>query len=355
MTLIVGTIHKSFPVLMGDILVTTENIKESKNNMMLPTYFGGDQNELFKGSNRIPVELNQKVYIITPKLCLALAGNLWYLKMFLEGVRDRFKYLDVTPDNVKSLCDEFDKEFLSQINFIFFGNYLKGTKRHFFYYGSNVNKEINHDYFGFCSAAGSGATSFLQEVNSYRNIIYEPSGHKPLEALSTNIYLITKFLLKEKVSTMSIEEGWGCGFEVVCYNGESFYKVDNITYIYFKLDLVDGFLDFEKLTLYFLINFKYHNDFLEITAYDSKNVGTFFVSPIDKKNKFEANRKFTFGTDKVALCYFFEDSNGITSVYSQAYLNEKQKGVHINIDYGKKIIAVEIDPQIHQSILSKRT
>jgi hypothetical protein len=360
MTLIAGTIHKSFPVLMGDILITTEIIHSTQSNIMLPTYFGGDESAFLLNNKRMPVELKQKLYIITPKLCLALAGNLWYLKIFLEAVRDRFKYLKVTEDNVRKLCDEFDDELLREVNYIFFGNYFDGEKRSFFYYGSGINKSITHDYFGICSAAGSGAISFINEVIRYPSDSHKISNNSlSYQALCTNIYLITNFLLKEKVSTASIEEGWGCGFELICYNGESFYKIDNITYIYFKLTIQDGIIDFEKLTPFFIINFKYYEDLLKITAYDSKNVGTFLASPIDKKvydvNRAGINGKFTFGTENVALCYFTDVSDRLPQIYKLLYHQgtEKNEKISIDIDYESKVISVAIDPEIHRSLFPK--
>jgi len=80
MTLIATTKNFGHPFLVGDILLTSEDEKISIN---LPTNTI-DINKYMEFPNGAPVGFCQKIYIIKKNVCVALAGRLNEMTLFLE-------------------------------------------------------------------------------------------------------------------------------------------------------------------------------------------------------------------------------------------------------------------------------
>ena len=105
MTLIAATSNFGCPVLIGDILVSSENLKA---NISLPTYLDGADKILPADQKFFPSDLRRKIYVITDNLAIALAGSLFEMKQYLEDVRSYFKYMPSTEENFKKFVNEYD-------------------------------------------------------------------------------------------------------------------------------------------------------------------------------------------------------------------------------------------------------
>ena len=101
MTLIAHSLNDKVPFIVGDILLSA-TYKESFTSPTISVDIKDYLNEPTR--KYFPNSLARKVYVITPKLAVALAGDEIEMKNFLNGLRSWAKYDDVITKELLNKC-----------------------------------------------------------------------------------------------------------------------------------------------------------------------------------------------------------------------------------------------------------
>jgi hypothetical protein len=106
MTLIACTSNFGFPILIGDLLMSSTS---NGNDITLPTYPEGFIELFPSDSIRKPIYLRQKSFIISDNLAIALAGREDKIASFLNSIRSWFWDKEITQDGLSEFCEIFQK------------------------------------------------------------------------------------------------------------------------------------------------------------------------------------------------------------------------------------------------------
>src|SRR5690242_15717381 len=87
MTMIACTINNGYPIVLGDILLSSPLKPEAFTS---PTLVENLMHHLPDDRAYYPAALSQKIYIIANNFCFAFAGNVASAKSFLEDLTIRF-------------------------------------------------------------------------------------------------------------------------------------------------------------------------------------------------------------------------------------------------------------------------
>ncbi|TYZ14190.1 hypothetical protein FY528_00195 [Hymenobacter lutimineralis] len=325
MTLISCTSNFSYPIVIGDILTSSNEVEKE---LEIPVFLDGVNSRLSEDQELFPYRLRQKIYIIKDYLVVALAGLEYEMKVFLEELKNNFKYLDLTIENLHSFLKYFDfEEFKDSSALILFAEKkIEGVLIHTL----NIGKwrKNNSSLYEEVLACGSGAEYFVKESMFEMNISAEGDHNMLNRAISLNYILLARILVQERVSLETIKKNWGAGFEMIYFNGDKFTKMDDVTYIIWngKMDLSNGNYEFSPLLI---MNFKYHNELLVITSHNGVKLGMYGVLPIYmKKEDFNTNdipSKPHIDGKRVCSIYITELSNGYT--VTPAFFSEKRDDI----------------------------
>lgn len=265
MTLIASTLNYKRPFLLGDLLISSRGAKKS---IQLPTNTI-DVTQYLDTNSSLAVDLYQKIYIINKNVAIALAGRVSEMTKFLKEFTIRCSYYDpIDEAGIRKFIEDYDlsNNFKESAFFILLmqpdGNLISVKQ---FWSPKDLWKTTKSEIFEEVYACGTGADDFLH--HTYEQQEFEASSEKGdiLRAISANLGFIAKLLAIERVSLHTIKKNWGGGFETICFDGNSFIKIDEIAYVinYAQFD-EDGNLDlpFPQLIQYY----KYYKDTLFIVA-----------------------------------------------------------------------------------------
>lgn len=270
MTMIAFTLNYNVPFVVGDLLFTSE---KTKDGITLPTQ-AYDLAERLSDSEAVPVELLQKIYILKPNLCLALAGDSSKMQDFLEELKIRCKYYgdwEMTKDIVMQFLNDFGlKANFQKSAFCFM--LLEGEPSGFqdieIGHPPEAWKILENDLFEKVYVCGSGNEPYLRRIQVESK---HKSSHRKGDfffAIQNNINLFARILAEEKSTSHTTKDGWGGGFETIYFNGESFVKFENLTYIVFQGEYINENGDLGELSPTLIMHYKYYDDTLLITSID---------------------------------------------------------------------------------------
>jgi hypothetical protein len=321
MTLISLTANFGYPIIMGDILTSSE---DTDTELAIPTFLQGVNHLLPAEQKLLPYKLRQKIYIIQEQLAVALAGSEYEMKFFLEELKNNFKYCELTLANLEAFLAAFDYEQVQQSAAImlFAEKTAAGILLHERRIGTwREGPSPLHEHVFAC---GSGSEQFMKEagVAMHTNGVGDPD---PLsQAISFNYILLAKLLVQERTTLETIKKHWGAGFEMIYYDGTKFIKMDDVTYVIWKakLDLQTG--KHEEYP-FLILNFKYHGELLAITATDCIKTEGYGVLPIYMKKEdvdpAQLPSKPHIDGKRMCSIYIIELSNGYT--VTPAFFTEK--------------------------------
>ena len=265
MTLIASTLNYKRPFLIGDLLISPRGATKS---IQLPTNTI-DVTQYLDTNSFLAVDLYQKIYIISKNVAIALAGIVTEMTEFLKEFTIRCSYYDpIDEASIRKFIEEYDfsTKFTKSAFFILLmqqdGNMISVKQ---FWSPKELWKTTKSEIFEEVYACGTGKDDFLHHTSEQQE--FEASSGKGdiLRAISANLGFIAKLLAVERVSLHTIKKSWGGGFETICFDGNSFIKIDEIAYVinYAQFD-GDGNLDlpFPQLIQYY----KYYKDTLFIVA-----------------------------------------------------------------------------------------
>jgi hypothetical protein len=234
MTLIALTVNNvqngehGYPVLMGDLLISSPN---GDDNMPTPTYVNGTK-EIFANAEDKPIGLNQKLYVINDRLCVALGGRVSQMETFLTKLRVIYDTVDFDDDDLWSFADEFAKEDGKDM----FTIILKAkaiTKDEYDFQvrciGLYKDDMAQSSLYGTVVAGGSGADQFLKFVQTNPRFATDIANTDAF--LASNQSLMSHFLALEISGGETLSDYWGAGFEMITFDNGKFVKLQEYTVV----------------------------------------------------------------------------------------------------------------------------
>nr|WP_288836684.1 hypothetical protein [uncultured Flavobacterium sp.] len=265
MTLIASTLNYKIPFLIGDLLISSGGATKSK---QLPTNTI-DITQYLDTNTSLAVDLYQKIYIINANVAIALAGIVSEMTEFLKEFTIRCSYYSqIDEAGIRQFIEGYDlaTKFTKSAFFILLmkpDGTMISVKQ--FWFPKQLWKKKGSEIFEEVYACGTGADDFLHHTSEKQEFKASFEKGDMLRAISANLGFIAKLLAVERVSLHTVKKYWGGGFETICFDGQSFIKIDEIAYVVNCAQFeADGNLDlpFPQLIQYY----KYYKDNLFIVA-----------------------------------------------------------------------------------------
>ena len=367
MSLIALTLNNCYdeaisPILIGDLLITSEN---GKTNLSLPTFINGVK-ELVPDNQYLPTNILQKIYVIENQFIIGLAGLVSEMKLVLIAFKEFIKYEKIRNESLKTnfkkeIILEFYKEVekTELIECSFCLGYA-GLDSNFYFITHGNWFEGNTQNFGYITATGSGAQEFfnIANENQYPDSI-EESG-KMNAIVKNHINIFGHMISLEKVTLQTIKNYWGVNYEMIMLSKNNFSKANNVTHLIASV-YIDLLNDERIVQPLFIYNSIYFEELLLIRALDIKEsiLNGFIVYPIDYNRDLIYNNLppvEIFKAGNLSVTYFFSFSNGETiqqTFYLVNYTTEDGKplshrvGIKENGD-----IEIIINPAIENAIFT---
>lgn len=341
MTLIAHSINFRVPFIVGDLLLSGNE----KIPFTPPTVFVDASQYLDEpGRNYFPSELAQKIYVVAPRLAVALSGSVYEMIEFLKELRHICKVYDNTikQDHIHQYLRDYDLR-ANFGNSSFYMMLVEHTDQNSifvseFNFGNWNNAES--DVYEEISANGSGAKGFNEWANAPMKFISSHEKGEIWYAIQSNVCLMAKLMAIERSTLGTIKRNWGAGFELMFYDGTTFIKFDQVAYLIFEAQF-DEAGNIGEPILTKAIYYKYKGEILKIVSIDigkaeyreensmlqikgtSLRVGIYPVYPIDlglTKNQDELSSNISFQTERVSAALIITKNK--ESLYIPAFFNE---------------------------------
>jgi hypothetical protein len=318
MTLIASTSNNNFPILIGDVLITSaQRGDESK----LPEYLRNIDTH-FPDQDYFPVKLRQKIYVIHDKLCIGFAGDLYYIKLLLDDIQSHFSYIEPSIDTLNDFFKQYDLDCdFDGTNFL--AIFLDSTDNKIHYFRKGLWETTDSPAFGHTFAMGSGQKDFIEQINKGYNYDNNVGVNAADQAISLNYINLANILGYERLSLTTIQKYWGAGFEMIYFNGSKFSKMDDITYSIWRGKYNPDTKSIES-SPYLFLNYRYFGEMLVLSSIDHKEqAGLHGILPINKSiEQFDMSKIPTnihFDSKKICAIFLIEFPNG--KIFSPAFFN----------------------------------
>lgn len=281
MTMISMTTNHGFPILIGDILVSSIL---ADSNLPTPSFMEGI--DLFtSASESRPYKLKRKLYVINDQLCVALGGNVAQMFSFLNSLNAFYSHEIPTPNGLKDYLKSYSQDKIDKMfAILILAEEVEGRGIAFHPLLIGNIKQLKHPLFDLTFVGGSGISDFEIAINTFSQIYGEGNIDDENKALSQNLILLSIFLGHETASANSLINKWGAGFEIITYKNGKFTYVDDFTFV-----LVNGsYTKNEGLRIvpFRIMKYTYMQELLIILANDFKTKEMVFgVSPITKEKE----------------------------------------------------------------------
>jgi hypothetical protein len=178
------------------------------------------------------IDFNVKTLIIQDILCVTFSGRVTILEEIHRDISDFFLYRQVN----KVTLNEFltSNEYGQGYSLLFAMGGSEFPDQLFVLKIGDWIQEQGHDNIDVLSC-GSGAmdwTSYLMQKLNY----HDDDDHSEESSLQNILSACMAFLNLERKSTINLRNGWGGGFDVVCFQDGKFHRFEDITYIFYKYD-----------------------------------------------------------------------------------------------------------------------
>ncbi|MBE9601475.1 hypothetical protein [Pedobacter sp. MC2016-24] len=328
MTLIAQTIRGNVPIIIGDIVFSSKNGSIEKP-------YPGSLNSIHEHLTNLafkPDDYFQKIYVLTPNLCIGLAGDEIEMKSILKELRIKVRYYDqLTFEILNTLLNSYiqENEFSGSK---FIACLITKTNDEFVVstsiYPADSWKEASSELFQEIRATGSGASEFISSVQ--KNYYYQtsPSIGNLTDALRVNLTMLTSIFTEQVLTLNNLKNFWGGGFEMIYFDNNTWRKFEEFAYVIFTGEVgTDGQLHLPYPSMVF--HYKYHGEILiyscirihKVKVESNENSIVYFaeechdnayaVPPLDVKSPFpEKDYKFSFNTNSVACGFFIDNPYG---------------------------------------------
>jgi hypothetical protein len=337
MTLIALTVNniqngkQGYPVLIGDLLISSHY---GDSNMPTPTYVNGTK-EIYSNAIDTPIGLNQKLYVINDRLCVALGGRVSQMETFLKKVRVIYDTIDFDVNDVSKFADEFAREEGKEMFAIILMASRTSQDEHDFQVRCiNLfqNDMAYSSLFGTVIAGGSGANQFLKFVQTNPKFATDITNSDAF--LATNQSLMSHFLGLEISSGETLRDYWGAGFEMITFNGGKFVKLQEYTVVILNAPFGRGQIFEAEPICTMMIN--YQDDVMLITTFTKGTERIFAVPSITDKRESVEVLDFEPKGNSLLLSYIFKDTDNDDTEYYRSAIFPKN-----TFEFGKSPIVFE--------------
>lgn len=265
MTMIACTMNQAAPVIIGDLLIS-DSIKPDK--FIIPVLSEDVLQYLSAESEFHPICLYQKIYIVKSNVCIAFAGQVFYIKQFLEDISIFCKAHEiVNSEKMKEFLEQHENaDSWKYFSFLILVGDREdgqpGVGRFMHGHWMAVESKI----FGEVLAAGSGSMYFLKETKGNVKVRTQFLPGDIGYALQVNIIMICKLLASERLTLDSVKKYWGAGFEMIYFEKDHFTKLNHITDIINQGIFNDSGDIVEVPVPGIILHYKYHGEILVITV-----------------------------------------------------------------------------------------
>ncbi len=273
MTLIAYTLNSadSFPVLVGDILVTSTG---GETTNPIPTHKSGTSKFLSMHQKFKPYSLAQKIYVIRENVAIALAGIVDEVKKFLEDFRIYCNSFEViTIQDVAFFLEGYDvidalpnSTYLISVTNIGSMDWINSEV--FVYPDDGTWDLFETGQFGQAFVSGSGKEKFGDLLKNLPPPIEIEELPPVIQAIHKNLSNFARFLALERSHAWhTISELWGAGFEMIFWTGSHFKKLNDFAFIIYVGEY-DANCDIGNPLPNLILYNKYVGDDLIITSID---------------------------------------------------------------------------------------
>jgi hypothetical protein len=337
MTLIALTVNNiqngkhGYPVLMGDLLISSPDGDE---NMPTPTYVNGTR-EIYADADDKPIGLNQKLYVINDRLCVALGGRVSQMETFLKKLRVIYDTVDFDINDLSKFVNEFAKEEGDEMfAIILIASEIEKDTYDFQVRCINLfqNDMAQSSLYGTVVAGGSGADQFLKFVQTNTKFATDITNTDAF--LATNQSLMSHFLGLEISSADTLREYWGAGFEMITFDSGKFVKLHEYTVVVLNAPFGRGKMFEAEPICTMMIN--YQDDVMLITTFTEGVERVFAVPSITDKRRSIDVMDFEPKDNALLLSYIFKDTDNVDAKYYRSAIFPRN-----TFEFGKSPIVFE--------------
>lgn len=300
MTMVAIQENKKFPIIVGDLLTSSS---ENDKKLELPLF---DKYYQIESKGKLyPFKLTSKIYVINNHMAVTIAGDYNKNKKFVEDISNVFKNIEPCKDELK----RFEENYLIDLDeekeaysIVWYDNNSQQVV--FQYYGKCwISKEF--EKLGKINAVGSGADGYFEKINRFgENNLFSVDSIN--NAILNQLLINTLLMGEERFSLATLENSWGAGFEVICFDEEEkvFFKLDSIIYALW-LGSYDNNRCLKDLKPISAVEYKYEKEFLTICCPIKTIPEKKIIVPIDMKSdsidlsKFESQWSKSFHSKNI--------------------------------------------------------
>lgn len=261
MTVVIGFLINNHPLLVGDILLSSEEIVGKSIDLPLT----GDVRNIFpEGSGFVPTGLRQKLVVIGDNLALGWSGTRIAAKTIIKEMIEHNDRTPFTKETLDAFIKNIDR-IVTEQGFSFVGFLRDPETSGFFMFNSYTHEEpkkfTSED--GGALIIGAGGEELLNFI--------EPTGINPRpvnegvvqSTINTGLEYTGALLNFELATQQSLLSYFGAGYELLTYANGKFQKIEDITYLFWIGDISN---EEKSISLSYLVKCSYADDVLLIRS-----------------------------------------------------------------------------------------
>jgi hypothetical protein len=227
MTMIACTLNGQFPIIHSDILISGP---DKPDTFYVPALTTNLMDILHEEKPYYPVGLKRKVTLLNDRVCFAFSGIVGEAEQLLQDLKTFCRVIsDITKDQLFTFLE--NRGVSDDIDFFIVmmepagGGYLPQVIY------SDRCKIADIPVFGKTLLLGSGGAGFLKAATE---VVWKLSSMptSPVEAVQTNMALITGILSSERVDQRTIRNFWGAGIETIYWDGNRFVNLEQVSFVF---------------------------------------------------------------------------------------------------------------------------
>ncbi len=240
MTIVASFSIDGFPVLIGDLLVSSFNDEKNYEPLNIPTC--DNVNAIVPPETwNFVSSLQRKLVLLNDRLAIAWAGNLYAAKAIIKELRDQLDVDTFTIDDVIRLIDGIDgigKQdlFLAGIALERLGDEITIANFAWDHEHKWKSPHIETQAFGDVYAGGSGRDDLAAVLGEFKSLPEFSHEANPLEkAVLITLYVLGYLTGQQSRVSQGLSSMYGGGFELITLIDGKLQKVDDISYHLWQL------------------------------------------------------------------------------------------------------------------------
>ncbi|MBD0296822.1 MAG: hypothetical protein ICV84_16765 [Flavisolibacter sp.] len=283
------------------------------------------------------------------------------MKFFLDDLKNYCNYYNPSDEKLQDFLSSYQKPESSELSYFIILAEQNGGKTIFKdYMYPDPWPSVSSPFLEKVYAIGTGYMDYFDSAEMTYNIILDfGHGKRFYEAMFNNLMPLSESLASERLTLQTIQKRWGAGFEMIVFDEDKFIKIDDLTYVIWKINLhEDGTFIGSPLLI---MHYKYFNDVLVITSFDHEKPERYGVLPVYMQRDDPAlceiasvvRSGMNIEPQKLA-CYFLVESHDqrfcLFSVFQEKWPG-KDSTINAQINEGQ--LEIKIDRGFFQHIINR--